>query len=380
MDFDFTEEQSLLKSSARDFLSKECPAEQVRVMLEDEVGYSKELWKKMAELGWMAITLPSGYGGVESSFLDLVLLQEEMGRFLLASPYLPTMLAARAISAVGSEEQKNTLLPKITAGDLIIALAITEPNGRWDAEGQTVKAVRHGEDFIISGTKLFIPFAHTADLLLCAVRTGEESSSEKGMTLFLVDAETTDVQILPLKSTTGEKLCEITFEKVKVLESDILGKIDQGWPVLETIIAEGAITECGTIIGGAGWVLETSVDYARNRFQFGVPIGSFQAIQHKCADIMTAVDGATLITYHAAWAITEDSADHSEAASKAKAWCSDVYNQVTNEGVQILGGMGFTQEHDMQLYFRRARASELAFGDGHHHRQKLLRELWGHLT
>ena len=375
MDFDITDEQNLLKSSARDFLSKECTAEHVRAMLDDALGYSKEAWAKMSELGWMGITLPQVYDGVAGSFLDLVLLQEEMGRFLMPSPYLPTMLVGRTINSIGSENQKTRFLPGITGGELIFALAFTEANGQWDVAGQVVKAVKDGEDFLVTGTKLFIPYAHVADFLLCATRTDQEPDSEDNITLFLVDAKCAGVQITPLKTTTGEKLCEIVFDQVRVSEADILGKMNQGGPIMENIISEGAIAECGFTIGGARQVLDIAVDYANHRKQFGVPIGSFQAIQHKCADMLTAVDGAMLITYHAAWAVSEKSVDHIKAASQAKAWCSDVYTQVTNEGVQVLGGMGYTQEHDMQLYFRRARASELAFGDGHFHRENLLGRL-----
>ncbi len=375
MDFDITEEQNLLKSSARDFLSKECTAEHVRAMLDDELGYSRELWGKMAELGWMGITLPADYDGVEGSFLDLILLQEEMGRFLLPSPFLPTMLAGRAINAIGNDDQKKLLLPAIAGGDLIMVLALTETIGGGETSGSSLKAVRDGSNIALTGTISFVPYAHAADYLLCSAQTADKSGSEEGTSLFLVATKTVGVQITPLKTTTGDKLCEVTFDKVKVSEADILGNIGNGWEALKNIVSEGAIAECGSIIGGAGWVLETAVDYADHRQQFGRPIGSFQAIQHKCTDMLIAVDGASLITYHAAWSVSDSNVDHHEAASKAKTWCSDIYSRVANEGIQVLGGMGFTQEHDMQLYFRRSRASELVFGDSHYHRDRMLQQL-----
>jgi alkylation response protein AidB-like acyl-CoA dehydrogenase len=375
MDFDITEEQNLLKSSARDFLSKECTAEHVRTMLDDDLGYSKDLWQKMAELGWMGITLPPAYGGVEGDFLDLLLLQEEMGRFLMPAPYLSTILAARAIDAVGNQEQKSTILPGIVGGELIIALAVTEANNQTDATGLSAKTTGGEDNIEITGTIPFISYAHASDFLLCAVRTTEGSDDQNGFTLFLVDTHRAGVQITPLKTTTGEKLCQVVFDKVNVSEADMLGNTEEGGPIMENILAEGAIAECGSIIGSARWVLDSAVDYANHRQQFGRPIASFQAIQHKCADMFTGIDGAALITYHAAWSVSDDTVDHIEMASKSKTWCSNVFTEVANEGVQVLGGMGYTQEHDMQLYFRRSRASELTFGDSHFHREKLLQQM-----
>ncbi len=174
-----------------------------------------------------------------------------------------------------------------------------------------------------------------------------------------------------MDTITGEKLCAVRFENVTVSRADILGEVDHGWGIVERLLDQGSVAECGTMVGGARRVLEMAVDYSRQRMQFGVPIGTFQAVQHKCADILTEVDGATFITHHAAWDLSENTPDASLSASKAKAWCSDMYLHATSEGVQILGGMGFTQEHDMQLYFRRARAAASAFGDSQFHRERL---------
>lgn len=372
MDFDFTEAQEILKTSARRFLKMECPTERVREAIDDELGYGPDLWRKMADLGWLGLTLPVAYGGGGSSFLDLVLLQEEMGRALTPSPFIASVvLSGGVILAAGTEDQKRSFLPGIADGTVIMTLALLEPGGRWDAAGIHVAAAPSGGDYIINGTKLFVPYAHVADTLICVARTRDNGNKEEGITLFIVDANLKGIHREALKTITGENLCEVSFEDVVVSRADIIGEADQGWPIVERILCEGTIAECGAMVGGARRVLEMTVDYAKQRIQFGVPIGTFQAVQHKCADILTAVDGATFITYNAAWALSENAPDASLAVSKAKAWCSDIYTHVTSEGVQILGGLGFTQEHDMQLYFRRARASELAFGDSQFHREKL---------
>jgi alkylation response protein AidB-like acyl-CoA dehydrogenase len=376
MDFELGEEQIMLKTSARDFLENECPKQLVRDMMEDERGYAPELWAKMADLGWMGLVFPEEYDGVASSFLDLAVLLEEMGRALMPGPFVPTVvLAGLPILAAGSEEQKKQFLPKIASGDMIMTLAFMEPSGSLEASGVTVGATPAGEDFIIDGTKLFVPYAHVADYLICATRTKDSPNKEEGITLFLVDAKMSGIHIEVLKTMTGEKLCEVIFDNVSVPKTSILGELDQGWSIMKRILDEATIAECAWMIGGARWALETAVDYAKERIQFGEPIGSFQAIQHKCANMLMEVEGATAITYYAAWAVSENDPGVTLAASMDKAWCSDIYKHVAADGIQIHGGIGFTWDHDMHLYFKRAKASEVAFGDGDYHREKVAKLL-----
>lgn len=376
MDFDFTQEQEILRASARRFLEMECPTERVRETIDGDPGYAPDLWKKMAGLGWLGLTYPPTYGGAGGSFLDLVLLQEEMGRALTPSPFVPTvMLSGGAILAAGTESQKRSFLPGIASGDIIMTLALLEPSGRWDAAGIQVTAASSGNGYVINGTKLFVPYADAADQLICAARTHDNGNPEEGITLFVVDAHTDGVKRHTLQTMTGDRLCEVSFEDVAAAPEDIIGEADRGWSIVERILDEGAVAECGAMVGGARRALEMAVDYAKQRIQFGVPIGTFQGVQHKCADMLTEADGAAFMTYNAAWALAENVPDASLAVSKAKAWCSDIYSHVTSEGIQILGGMGFTQEHDMQLYFRRARASEVIFGDSQFHRERLARML-----
>ena len=372
MDFELGEEQLMLKTSARDFLESECPKQLVREMMDDAKGYSPDLWKKMADLGWMALVFPEEYDGVGSTFVDLAVLLEEMGRALVPGPFLPTVvLAGRPILSAGTEEQKKQFLPVIASGDMLMTLAFMEPGGSLEASSITMEATPSDGDFVINGTKLFVPDAHIADYILCVTRTKDGPSREDGITLFLVDATSAGIHTEVLKTMTAEKLCEVVFRNVVVPRGNMPGELHQGWPIMQRLMQEAAIAECAWMVGGARWVLEASVEYAKERVQFGVPIGSFQAIQHKCADMAVEVEGATSITYYASWAVAEDEPGLPLAASMAKAWCSDSYKHVAAEGIQIHGGFGFTWDHDMHLYLKRAKACEVAFGDGDFHREKV---------
>jgi alkylation response protein AidB-like acyl-CoA dehydrogenase len=343
-------------------------------MMDDERGYSPELWKKMADLGWQGLVIPEAYTGVGSSFLDLVVLLEEMGRALVPGPFVPTVVyGARPIAAHGTEEQQRKFLPGIAAGEVILALAHTEANGGLEASDITARAVKSGSGFLINGRKLFVQDAHVADHLLCVVRTSDASPESEGITLFMVDARSKGVSVKLLKSLSGEKLCEVSLDGVRVPGEAVLGEVDRGWPIMARLLEEAEVAECAWMTGGARWVLDTSVQYACQRIQFGVPIGSFQAIQHKCANMAVEVEGATSATYYAAWAVSENDAQLSVAASVAKAWCSDTYKHAAVEGIQIHGGIGYTWDHDMHLYLKRAKSSEVAFGDADYHRERVAR-------
>jgi alkylation response protein AidB-like acyl-CoA dehydrogenase len=372
MNFELDEEQIMLKTAARDFLDKECPKSLVRDMMEDEKGYSPELWKTMADLGWMGLTFPEEYGGTGSSFLDLAVLVEECGRALLPAPFLSTVvLAGHPILAAGNEQQKQQFLPKIVSGEMIMTLAFMEESAGLEASDVTVTAKPSGDNYIINGTKLFVPDAHVADYLLCVTRTGNSSDGEDGITLFLVNATSEGIQTEVLKTMTGEKLCEVIFNNVSVPGQNMLGELDRGWSVMKRLLDEAAVATCAWMIGGSRWVLETSIEYAKERIAFGRPIGSFQAIQHKLSDMALEVEGAESIMYYAAWAISENDPDIALAASMAKAWCNETYKHATYDGIQIHGGIGFTWDHDMHLYFKRAKASEVAFGDVSYHRERV---------
>jgi len=375
MDLGFSEEQEMLRTSTRDFLTNECPKDLVRQMAEDEKGYTPELWRKMAELGWMGLAFPEEYDGMGMTFFDLIILFEEMGRACLPGPFFSTVvLGGLTILDAGTEEQKKEFLNKIANGDLIITLALTEPSARYDPASITVKATPDGDDYVISGTKLFVPDANVADYLVCVTRTKDGASPEDGITLFIVDAKSPGIATTLLKTIAGDKLCEVVFDNVRVPKKNMLGELDKGWPVMERILEKATVALCAQMVGGAEATLEMSVQYAKDRIQFGRPIGSFQAIQHHCANMVTDVDGSKYIMYEAAWKVGEGLPAIMEV-SMAKAWVTEAYQRVTLLGHQIHGGIGFTEEHDMPLYFKRAKAAEATFGDADWHRETVAREL-----
>ncbi len=372
MDLGLSEEQEMIKTSARDFLEKECPKTLVREIEEDARGYSPELWKKMAELGWMALPFPEEYGGTGNSFLDLCVLIEEHGRALVPGPFFNTVvLCGLPILSFGSDAQRQEHLPAIADGNRIMVYAQTEPSASWDAAGVELTAKADGDFCVLNGIKLFIPNGEAADNLLVVARTGD---GEKDITLLLVDAKSPGVAYEGLKTIASDHQAEITFKDVRVPASNILGEANKGWDIVEKIQEWGAAGKCAEMVGGAQFVLEMSVEYAKQRVQFGRPIGSFQAIQHHCANMVTDVDGSRYIAYEAIWRVSE-ALDSAKEVSMAKAWVSDAYRRVCALGHQIHGGIGFTKEHDMQLYFRRAKAAELAFGDGDFHRELVAQHL-----
>jgi alkylation response protein AidB-like acyl-CoA dehydrogenase len=370
MEFILNEEQEMLKTMARDFLENECPKTLVRQMMEDEVGHSSELWKKIAEVGWLGLVFPEKYGGSEMNFRDLTILCEEMGRAMMPGPFFSTLLLAGIpILEAGTEEQKQEFLPKIANGDLVCTLAVLEEDGDFWPDAVQIKATPRGNDYIISGTKMFVPDARAADYILVAARTRRSANPEEGITLFMVDTTEWGIYVTPLLTMDEtRKQYELMLNRVAVPVSNIIGEVDQGWPILESMALKARTALCAEMVGGGEWVLETSVNYAKDRIAFGVPIGSFQAIKHKCADMYSGLEYARSLMEWAAEAIKDGSPDASIAVSMAKSYCGDVYKSVCGEGIQLHGGIGFTWDHDMHLYFKRSRAADAAFGDVNYHR------------
>jgi alkylation response protein AidB-like acyl-CoA dehydrogenase len=371
MDLGLSEEQEMLKNFARDFLEKECPEKYVRDMEEDERGYSPEVWKKMADQGWQGLIIPEEYGGTGLGFLDLIVLLEEFGRALVPGPFISTVvLGAIPILEAGSEEQKKEYLPRIASGDLIMTMAFTEPSARFDAEGVETTATKQGENYTLSGTKLFVPDANVADMLVVVARQ-PGSKGEDGISLFLLDTKSQGVSIETLKTIASDKQCEVKLENVQVPAKNRLGIEGSGWAVMKSILQKATVAECAYLVGLAQMDFEISVNYAKERVQFGRPIGSFQAIQHKAADMVTDVDGARFIMYRAAWSVAEGESDAAMNVHMAKAWCSDATRRVVAHGQQIHGGIGFTKDYKIQLYFRRQKRGELMWGDADYHREKV---------
>jgi alkylation response protein AidB-like acyl-CoA dehydrogenase len=375
MDLSFSEEQEMLWKSARDFLASKCPKALVRQMEEDEKGYVPELWKEMADLGWMGLPFPEKYGGGGFTFLDLVILLEEMGRACLPGPFLSTVvLGGLPIAKWGTEEQKKAILPKICKGEAILTLALTEPSARYDAVSVQAKAKPEGDHYVISGTKLFVHDAHIADYVIVAARTGDSANPEEGITLFIVDGKSPGITTYLLRTIAGDKQCELTLNKVKVPKANILGQLNQGWGMVKEIISWAALAKAAEMMGGAQQVLEMTIQYAKDRVQFDRPIGSFQIIQHYLADMSVDVDSSRVSLHKAAWMLSEGISCTKEI-SVIKGWLSEAYRRVTAQAHQIHGAIGFTKDHDLELYFRRAKAAELFFGDADFHREMVAQQL-----
>jgi len=372
MKLTLTEEQEMLKKTARDFLADKCSKTFVKQMEESETGYSRELWQEMAELGWMGLAFPEKYGGGDMSFLDLAVLLEEMGRACLPGPFFSTVvLGGLSILDIGSEEQKQEYLPKIIRGEKILTLGLTEPGyHNYDDSSVTVEAARNNSSYIISGTKLFVADAHIADYLLCVARTKPENE----VTIFLADAKNPKIKHTVLKTIASDKLCEVVFDQLLVPEANILGRLNQGWSAVQKIIERAAVGKCCEMVGNIQRVLEMTVDYAKERKQFDRPIGSFQAIQHYCADMATDVDSSRFSTYQAAWMLSEGLHCTKEVAI-AKAWIGEASQRVFALAHQIHGAIGVTTEHDLHYYTRRAKAAELAFGDADFYREVVASEM-----
>jgi len=375
MNFGFTEDQEALREATRKFLDNECPTTFVRKMMVDDTAHSTELWKKIAQLGWLGIMVPEDCGGAGGSFLDLVVILEETGKSLLPGPFFATaLLGTTAILAGGSDAQKSALLPKIAEGTHIVTLALAEKSGRYDAAGVILAAKAKGNDFTLSGEKMFVPDAHVADQIIVAARTG--GSGEDGITLFLVDAKAPGVTITQLKTVDmTRRQCHVALQDVAVARTQVLGEVGKGWSVLRRVLDQAMAGLSAEMVGTGQKALDMAVSYAKERVQFGKPIGSFQAVKHKCVDMMVQVENARSLTYYAAWTVDENTAEARQAVPMAKAYCSDMCKTVTSEAIQVHGGIGFTWEHDMHLFYRRGLASEAAFGSAPTHREVVAQTL-----
>ena len=372
MNFGFNDEQELLRSTARKFFENECGSDTVRRLMETPEGISPDLWTKLAEQGWLGLVYPEAYDGMGLGLVDLVVLMEEMGRAVVPGPYFSAvLLGGLAIAEAGSEAQKKEWLPKIAAGDRRVALAWMEPSAQLGPAGVTLTAVEKGGKYTLSGTKLFVHDAHTADALVVAARTRPGAGAD-GVSLFLLPKGTKglEVTLLPTMDQT-RKLCEVALSDVTVGLDALLGAAGAGWAPLARVLDRATVALCAEMCGGAQKVLDMTVEYAKIRQAFGRPIGSYQGVKHRAADMLVDVENSKSITYYAAWALDENAAEAPLAVSMAKAYVSDAYRRVAAAGIQLHGGIGFTWEHDLHLYFKRAKGSEFTFGDATHHRERV---------
>jgi alkylation response protein AidB-like acyl-CoA dehydrogenase len=369
MNFAFSEEQEELRRITRQFFEAKSPESEVRRLMDTTDGYDPAVWAQMAnELGLQSLTIPEEHGGQGFSFVELTVVLEEMGRALLCAPYFSTVvLAANTLLHSGDEEACKALLPGIASGETIATVAFTEPNGRWDESGIEATATREGEGWRLNGTKMFVIDGAIANLLIVAAR------SDAGVSLFQVDGEAEGLTRTSL-STMDQTRKQAKLELAGV-PAKLVGTEGKGWDVLGRVLDLAAVALAAEQVGGAQYVLEMAVQYAKDRVQFGRPIGSFQAIKHKCADMLLEVESAKSAAYYAAWCASELNDELPEVACLAKAYCSEAYFHAAAENIQIHGGIGFTWEHPAHLYFKRAKSSELLFGDPTYHRELLAQRL-----
>jgi alkylation response protein AidB-like acyl-CoA dehydrogenase len=362
MDFALSEEQDMLRKSARDFLNTECPKSVVKEIEASDLGYSPGMWRKMAALGWMGIALPEEYEGAGLSLLDLAVMFEEFGRAAVPGPMLSSTIAALAVAEYGTEEQKKALLPGVANGETILAIALSEPEVDYDPKWVSASAVRKDDGFEISGTKLFVPYAHVAGYLLVVARTSGSPGDGKGLTVFIVGSKAPGVVIPPpLRTIAGDKQFEAQLDKAFVSSSDVLGELDKGLPIVEAILGRGAAVLCAQMVGGAQQELEITAEHAKTRVQFERPLGAFQAYQHRMADMFIDVNGARWVTYQAIWRLSEGLPAEREVAV-AKAFASAACQRIANSAQHLHGGIGVDVDYDLHYYFRRAKAAELTFG------------------
>jgi len=371
MDFGLSEEQELLQQSARDFLARECPTPFVREMTRNGDGFSRAFHEKMAGMGWTGLVIPEAFGGLGLSMLDLAALSEEMGRAVVPGPFFSSsVLATLTLLYAGANAPKKQWFPRLASGEAVGTLAFLEESDRLDAQGIAARCTKTRGGYRLNGTKMFVTDAHVADFMIVAFRS--LGQGESGVCLFLVSRDTPGVSIQPLQSIDQTRRpCEVIFKNVEVPAAARIADETKGWKVLSRVMDAACIVLAADSLGGAQRALEMSVEYSKVRQQFGRPIGSFQAVKHICAEMVSEIEPARSLVWYAAYAFDHEPRHASRAASMAKARLSDVYSRTTNRAVQIHGGIGFTWEHDMHLWFKRAKWNEAAFGDATYHRERL---------
>jgi alkylation response protein AidB-like acyl-CoA dehydrogenase len=370
MDILLTDEEELLRKSAREFLEAECPPDLVRAMEDDPRGYPPELWSKVAELGWLGLVVPPEHGGEGAPLSYAGLLLEEAGRAALPLPYHCTLVTALAVAEAGSDAQKRDLLPRVARGDAILTWALTERDPRFIPEAVHAEAAADGDGFVITGTKLFVENFNVAQQCLVVCRSRPGTAAGEGISLFLVDTDAPGVSQRLLPTMAGEKQSEVRFDGVRVSRTALVGELNQGWPVVEWMLTRGTVLLCSQIVGATRKAVDMAVEYAKTRVAFGRPIGAFQAIAHISADITIWVDGAELLTREALWRLSEGLPAETHV-STAKAYCNQRCQMALHQANQIHAGVSQIKEFDLQLWYRRATAWTMRLGTTIDHHKRI---------
>ncbi len=376
MNLDFTEEQQMLRAAARNFLTTEVPKKKVRELEESEKGHDPELWRRITDLGWIGLIIPEEYGGAGADFMTLLVLFEEIGRNIFPSPLFSTeVLGALPILRYGSDKQKQEILPRIAHGEVITAFALIEPAGTYEPSSIAARAECKNSSYTINGTKLFVNDAMVADYFLVVARTAEKPEPQAGITLFLVNAKNPGIKVEVMPTIALDKQCEVIFSDVRVSQTDTLGEEGQGWKIVEGVLEQAAVLKCAESVGAMEAVVDMATNYAKERVQYGKPIAAFQVIQHYLANMSARTLTAKGMTYRTAWMVQEG-LPCTLQVSAAKAWVNEAYKFVTERAVQIHGAIGMTRDHDVGLYYRRAKAADVIFGDADFHYERIAQQLW----
>lgn len=377
MDFDFTQEQIALRDSAREFLSERCTSQFVRTMFDDPTGYNKPMWKEMADLGWLGLTFPEENNGLGLGMVELALMLEEIARAAFPGPFFASvLLAGSALKAAGDKTQREKYLNRIASGDLIATMGVLEESTDWTPESIQLTAKPGGGGFVLNGMKRFVPFASAADVMLVPGRTSSHADPSNGISLFLVDAKAKGIVVSPMMDfDLTSKAAQVQFNNVVVPEENVVGDLDNAWHIVKGVLQKAAVGASAEMLGCARKCMEMSVEYAKVREAFGQKIGQFQAIKHKLAEMLVEVESSHSAVYYAAWAQDAQSEDAALAASVAKAYVGDAARKVCGEAIQVHGGIGFTWEFDLHLWFKRAKYFEPMYGDAEFHREQAARVL-----
>jgi alkylation response protein AidB-like acyl-CoA dehydrogenase len=371
MNFAFTDDQILLKNSVRSALDEQCPPAHVRAMMDDPRGYGDALWGEMAKLGWLGLPFAEEYGGAGLGLVELCLVLEELGRAAYPGPYFPSVvLGGLGLALGGSPGQQERWLPAVASGQARLSAALVEESLDWDPASTRATAARRGDGWTISGVKRFVPWAHVADGVLVPARAPE------GVTLFLVDPRKPGVALRPMVGIDlANRWSEMRLDAAAVSADAVVGPVGGAGPLLEALLRRAAVCASAEMLGSARRCLDMSVGYAKVREQFGQLIGSFQAIRHRCAEMLMAAENSHAAVYYAAWALNAGADDAALAASVCKAYVSEAARQVCGDAIQVHGGIGFTWEYDLHLYVKRAKALEPLWGDAEYHRELIMRHV-----